>query len=156
MFLPRMLAYAVAMIGRKIALTLILVCQGMSAVIRPTKKLCSDHEIRLDSRPPHDMILLSINRSNRPKGMIIMTATATTATIAAEFDTTPRELRKFLRSTASGIESVGKGSRYALPSTKREMLALRKKFDAWNAARTPITDADAPSTDAEPITEPTD
>lgn len=38
MFLPRMLAYAVAMIGRKIALTLILVCQGIIAVIRLTKK----------------------------------------------------------------------------------------------------------------------
>lgn len=59
----------------------------------------------------------------------------TTTTLAAEFDTTPRTLRKFLRSDASGIESVGKGSRYSLPTAKREVASLRKKFDAWGAAQ---------------------
>lgn len=57
--------------------------------------------------------------------------TNTTATLAAALDTTPRTLRKFLRSPESGIESVGKGSRYALPSTKRDINALTKKFNAW-------------------------
>lgn len=72
----------------------------------------------------------------------------TTTTLAAEFETTPRTLRKFLRSDESGIESVGKGSRYALPTAKREVTALRRRFDAWEAARTaPSTDADAPATD---------
>lgn len=59
----------------------------------------------------------------------------TTTTLAAEFETTPRTLRKFLRSPESGIESVGKGSRYALPTAKREVASLRKRFDAWNAPK---------------------
>lgn len=59
----------------------------------------------------------------------------TTTELAADFDTTPRELRKFLRSADSGIESVGKGSRYSLPKGKREVTALRKRFDAWGEAR---------------------
>lgn len=65
------------------------------------------------------------------EGMINMTATpktATTAEIAAELQTTPRELRKFLRSQGSG---VGKGSRYALPSNKAELGKMRKNFANW-------------------------
>lgn len=61
-----------------------------------------------------------------------MTATLTTAEVATELGTTPRELRKYLRSAEKG---VGKGSRYALPANKREMTSLRKKFDAWGAAQ---------------------
>jgi hypothetical protein len=76
--------------------------------------------------------------------MIIMSNT--TNTLATEFETTPRELRKFLRSDASGVESVGKGSRYALPSSKRDVAAMRKRFDAWQASRAPQID-DAPETD---------
>ena len=71
----------------------------------------------------------------------------TTAQIATEFDTTPRTLRKFLRSNESGIEAVGKGSRYALPSSKRDLTALRKRFDAWEAARTAPADDEAPIED---------
>jgi hypothetical protein len=59
----------------------------------------------------------------------------TTTELATDFDTTPRELRKFLRSPESGIESVGKGSRYALPTAKRELAAMRKRFDAWTEAK---------------------
>jgi hypothetical protein len=59
----------------------------------------------------------------------------TTTELATTFDTTPRELRKFLRSEASGIESVGKGSRYALPSSKRDVTALGKRFTAWSEAK---------------------
>jgi hypothetical protein len=58
--------------------------------------------------------------------------TNTTADIAAALDTTPRTLRKFLRSEGAG---VGKGSRYALPSTKREVNALAKRFNAWGEAQ---------------------
>lgn len=65
----------------------------------------------------------------------------TTNELAAALDTTPRTLRKFLRSDASGVESVGKGSRYALPSSKREVASLTKKFHAWNTPAT--TDDDA-------------
>lgn len=68
----------------------------------------------------------------------------TTTELATAFETTPRTLRKFLRSPESGIESVGKGSRYALPSGKREVNAMRKRFSAWDEARkAPLTDDDA-------------
>lgn len=62
--------------------------------------------------------------------MIMMTTTE----LAAALDTTPRTLRKFLRSDESGIESVGKGSRYSLPSSKREVNTLSKRFVAWKDA----------------------
>lgn len=73
--------------------------------------------------------------------MIIM---MNTTDLAATFETDTRTLRKFLRSDASGIESVGKGSRYALPSSKREVASLRKRFDAWGEARAAKAD-DAPA-----------
>jgi hypothetical protein len=63
----------------------------------------------------------------------------TTTTLAAEFETTPRTLRKFLRSADMG---VGKGSRYALPTSKREVTALKKQFDAWDEARTPAPEVE--------------
>lgn len=59
---------------------------------------------------------------------------ATTADIATALDTTPRELRKFLRSEAQG---VGKGARYALPSSKRDIAAMNKRFTAWSEAKAP-------------------
>jgi hypothetical protein len=62
----------------------------------------------------------------------------TTAQIATALDTTPRTLRKFLRAEGAG---VGKGSRYALPSSKREVASLAKRFAAWDAARTPAPEA---------------
>lgn len=65
-----------------------------------------------------------------------------TTELAATLDTTPRTLRKFLRSEGQG---VGKGSRYALPSSKRDIAALSKRFDAWNAARTADDAAEAPA-----------
>lgn len=64
----------------------------------------------------------------------------TTTDLAAQFETTPRELRKFLRTPESGIEPVGKGSRYALPSSKREVNSLRKRFDAFQAAKAEAID----------------
>lgn len=70
-----------------------------------------------------------------PKGVISMTATMTTAALAAELGTTPRELRKFLRSKDSGITPVGKGARYALPGTKPAIASFKKKFAKWDAAR---------------------
>lgn len=85
---------------------------------------------------------------DQPKGMIIM---MTTTELATSLDTTPRELRKFLRSDASGIESVGKGSRYALPSTKRDIARLTTRFTEWQDARNtpdPATD-DSPDADTD-------
>jgi hypothetical protein len=74
-----------------------------------------------------------------------MTMTMNTTDIATALDTTPRTLRKFLRSEGAG---VGKGSRYALPSSKRDLTALAKRFAAWDAARAPIVATDTtPATD---------
>lgn len=61
-----------------------------------------------------------------------------TTELATALDTTPRTLRKFLRSEGAG---VGKGSRYALPSSKREVASISKRFTAWNDARTATDDA---------------
>jgi hypothetical protein len=69
--------------------------------------------------------------------MMIMTAakTMTTATLADALDTDPRTLRKFLRSSASPVPSVGKGSRYSLPATKAALSDFGKKFAAWEKAQ---------------------
>ena len=64
-----------------------------------------------------------------------------TTELAAALNTTPRTLRKFLRSDGQG---VGKGSRYSLPTSKREVAALAKRFNEWDAARTAPTADDAP------------
>lgn len=69
----------------------------------------------------------------------------TTNELATAFDTTPRTLRKFLRSDDSGVESVGKGSRYSLPSTKREVNSLSKRFTAWSEAIEAKKATDAPA-----------
>lgn len=68
---------------------------------------------------------------------MIMTAakTMTTATLADALDTDPRTLRKFLRSSASPVESVGKGSRYSLPATKTALADFGKRFAAWEKAQ---------------------
>ncbi len=54
--------------------------------------------------------------------------THTTATLAAELDTDPRTLRKFLRASEQG---VGKGQRYSLPADKRSIATMKKKFAKW-------------------------
>lgn len=68
---------------------------------------------------------------------MIMTAakTMTTADLADALETDPRTLRKFLRSAASPVPSVGKGKRYTLPGTKAALTDFGKKFNAWNAAQ---------------------
>lgn len=69
----------------------------------------------------------------------------TPATLATEFGTDARTVRKFLRSDASGVEAVGKGARYSLPTAKREVAALKKRFIGWDEARkAPQVEADAP------------
>jgi hypothetical protein len=80
-----------------------------------------------------------------------MAATITTAELAATIDTTPRTLRKFLRAEGNG---VGKGSRYALPATKRDITAMAKRFAAWNSAQEAAKAArnDAPAAADEAVT----
>ena len=68
----------------------------------------------------------------------------TTASLAALLETTPRELRKFLRAEGAG---VGKGSRYSLDLNKGDIARLRKGFDAWTAARAAKVIADEAPTD---------
>lgn len=70
----------------------------------------------------------------------------TTSTLAVALETTPRTLRKFLRSDTSGVESVGKGSRYSLPTSKREVNALSKRFAAWAEAQVKV---EAPEVEVE-------
>lgn len=69
--------------------------------------------------------------------------------LALRFGTTPKNLRKFLRSDAKGkgLETPGKGSRWAIPANQAK--ALQKRFDAWNAAKAvkaeeAVTEVEAP------------
>jgi len=67
------------------------------------------------------------------------TKTLTTAQLAEKFQTSPRELRKFLRADARANGKAntlpGKGSRYALPGDAKTINAMRKRFDAWTVAQ---------------------
>lgn len=98
---------------------------------------------------------------------MINMAQFTTAQVAEKFGTTPRTLRKFLRSDAKANETTdslpGKGSRYALEG--KQLAALKKRFTAWQAAEAKARaeraveaaqDAeDQVETDATPEPEPT-
>lgn len=73
-----------------------------------------------------------------------MTETAeklSTREAADELGTTPRELRKFLRSANMG---VGQGKRYEL--TVKSVPSLKKKFDAWKQ----VDEAKAQKVEADP------
>lgn len=72
--------------------------------------------------------------------------TMTTADIATELNTTPRELRKFLRADARDrdLPTPGKGARYSIE--RRELRSLRTRFAKWDASRNATND-DAPATD---------
>lgn len=76
----------------------------------------------------------------------------TTADIAAKFETTPRTLRKFLRSPEGMDAKVGKGQRWGIEAKK--VAGLQKRFNAWLAAADAkkatdeVTEADAPADDA--------
>jgi len=67
--------------------------------------------------------------------------TLTTAMIAAELNTTPKTLRKFLRSENSGIESVGKGARYAFE--KKQIRGLKSRFEKWESAQNANLETDS-------------
>jgi hypothetical protein len=62
-------------------------------------------------------------------------ADITTADAAAELATDPRTLRKFLRADARarGVETPGKGARWALKGDARSLAAMKKRFIAWQA-----------------------
>lgn len=65
------------------------------------------------------------------KEMISMTLNTTQ--VAEKLETTPRELRKFLRSITEKDSQPGKGSRWSLEG--REIPKLRKQFADWKAAQ---------------------
>lgn len=52
-----------------------------------------------------------------------------TTELAEELETDPRTLRRFLRSEASPVETVGKGKRYVLDTPTVKL--IRKQFAAW-------------------------
>ena len=76
---------------------------------------------------------------------MIEMATITTTELATELDTTPRTLRKFLRSDESGIEGVGKGARYSIE--RKQIRTLKSRFAKWSEAQ--AAKANASSTDEE-------
>jgi hypothetical protein len=59
--------------------------------------------------------------------------TMTTAQAAEKLETTPRTLRKFLRSITPKDAQPGKGSRWTLEA--REVTKMRKQFNDWKAAQ---------------------
>ena len=73
-----------------------------------------------------------------PQRKEIMTKMLTATEAAAALDTDPRTFRKFLRSDAAPIDSVGKGQRYSIEA--RAMRSLKPRFEKWLADRTPATD----------------
>lgn len=83
--------------------------------------------------------------------MIIMAATIyTTAQVAEKFETTPRTLRKFLRSPEGFDAKVGKGQRWGIEAKKVQ--GLQKRFNAWLAAseaKKATDEVDTPDTAAD-------
>jgi hypothetical protein len=78
----------------------------------------------------------SSNDDNRNQGDEVM-AQFTTTQVAEKFDTTPRTLRKFLRSDARARNAAdslpGKGSRYGIEG--KDLAQLKKRFTAWVEAQ---------------------
>lgn len=60
-------------------------------------------------------------------------STMTPAEFATEVNSDGRTVRKFLRSITPKDEQPGKGSRWVLPGTKREVTKLSKQFREWSA-----------------------
>lgn len=68
-----------------------------------------------------------------------MPNTITPKELAVKLDSDPRTVRKFLRSDAGFNATVGKGQRWAIEA--RQVASLRKRFNAWVAAKSPAEDA---------------
>jgi hypothetical protein len=74
--------------------------------------------------------------------MIIMAKTMSPAEIAVEFESTGREVRKFLRSITPKDEQPGKGSRWAVEANAPQLRKLRKQFEEWTAAKAEKADTE--------------
>jgi hypothetical protein len=86
------------------------------------------------------------------RGDEIMAKTMSPAEIAVEFDSTGREVRKFLRSITPKDEQPGKGSRWSVAANANQLKKLRKQFDEWALAKAekvdePETDDETPEVD---------
>ena len=86
------------------------------------------------------------------EGMMTM-AQITTAEFAAELNTDTRTVRKFLRSITPKDEQPGKGSRWVLEGTKRELAKSRKQFAEWTAATEARKAEKAPAPDTDEAAE---
>lgn len=64
-----------------------------------------------------------------------MSKVMTPAEFALEVESDGKTVRKFLRSITPKDEQPGKGSRWSLPGTAREVQKLKKQFSEWNAAQ---------------------
>lgn len=86
-----------------------------------------------------------INEGHHPshtEGLNLMpsNATLTVNEFAAHVESDGRTVRKFLRDTIAKESHPGKGSRWALPGTKRELNKLTKQFNTWAEAKAPKVD----------------
>lgn len=84
---------------------------------------------------------------------MISMATMTPAEFAVEVKSNGREVRKFLRSITPKDEQPGKGSRWSLPATKRDITKLSKQFAEWNAKQLELKAARAAEAAAEAAVE---
>lgn len=74
--------------------------------------------------------------------MIIMATILNTTQVAEKLETTPRTLRKFLRSPDGFDSKVGKGQRWSIEA--KDMRSLTKRFNAWKATNEAKNEVDAP------------
>lgn len=86
-----------------------------------------------------------------------MAETMTPTTFASRVDSDGRTVRKFLRSITPKDEQPGKGSRWVMPTTKRELTKLEKQFAAWTEANAkPEPEVETETVEDDTELEPTD
>lgn len=64
-----------------------------------------------------------------------MSNTITPNDLVEQFKSDGRTVRKFLRSITPREEQPGKGSRWAIDGSKRNLNRLQKQFNEWHAAQ---------------------
>ena len=72
---------------------------------------------------------------NTKEEMIQMSKVMTPAEFAVEVDSDGRTVRKFLRATMPKESHPGKGARWSLPGTAREVTKLKKQFNEWHTSQ---------------------
>ena len=64
-----------------------------------------------------------------------MSKTMTPTEFATEVNSDGRTVRKFLRSITPTENHPGKGSRWTLPGTAREVTKMKKQFNEWTSSQ---------------------